>query len=68
VHLTEWGASSPATGCRIILYVGDKQLNKDPRNEAANKSDPQPKHVSLHASQQNYKQAQKAHQGGEDGL
>jgi hypothetical protein len=58
----------PATRRNIILDAADKQLNKDPRNQATDKSYPQPEHVFLKASKPNYKNAQKTHHGGKKGF
>jgi hypothetical protein len=51
------GASLSATRRNIILDAVDKQLNKDPRNQATAKSYPQPEHIFLKASKPNYKNA-----------
>lgn len=50
-------ASLSATRRNIILDAVDKQLNKDFRNQAADKSYPHPEHIFLKASKPNYKNA-----------
>jgi hypothetical protein len=47
----------PATRRNIILYAVDKQLNKDSRNQATDKSYPQPEHIFPYASKPNYQNA-----------
>jgi hypothetical protein len=51
------GASLSAAQGTIILDAVDKQLNKDPWNQATAKSYPQPEHIFLKASKPNYKNA-----------
>src|ERR1022692_1205923 len=50
-------AALSATRRNIILDAVDKQLNKDSRNQAADKSYPQPEHIFPKASKPNYKNA-----------
>jgi hypothetical protein len=47
----------PAAGCTIIPYAVDKQLNKDSRDQATDKSYPQPEHISPCPSKPKYKNA-----------
>src|SRR5208282_175259 len=58
----------PAARGNIILYAVDKYLNKDSRNQATAKSDPQPEHISPYDSKQNDKNAQNTHHGSEKGF
>jgi hypothetical protein len=59
---------SPATGCNIILYAVDKELNEDSGNQTTDESYPQPEHILPHDTKPKYKNAQKTHYGSEKGF
>src|SRR5580658_1356684 len=59
---------SPATRCNFILYSVDKQLNKDSRNQATEKSYPQPEHIFPYTSKPQYENTQKTHHSSEKGF